>query len=114
MLLDEAPDGCDRLVEPLGDLAIGALERVRARRSRVELGREPRAIGIEGMNLRSERRMTHVMLEPPLDRALEQVECGLQASCRHLDRTCIDHAPPRRSPRLLVPGIQNCLRGNML
>src|SRR5215469_15440801 len=108
--LDDRADRRDRLVELLGDLPVGALESARAGHRGIELFGKPRAVGIEGVDLRGERRLSLIPFEPPLDRSLKRIERGLQTLGRQLDRTDVVHTPPRRPA---LPS-RNCLRGKML
>src|SRR5689334_3261914 len=114
--LDDHANRRDHLVEPLRDLASRRLEPTPASDSRIELGGEPCAIGIEGMNLRGERGMALVVLEPPLDRAFERLERGLQTLGRRLDRADLVHAPPRRSAQPAgdskIAGVARCYKQN--
>jgi len=112
--IDDRTDCRDRFIEPLRDLAIGGLELARMRRDRVELGCESRAVGIESVNLRGERRMALVLLKLSLDRSLECIERGLQALGRRLEYACISHAPPRPSAHWFALGYKNRLRGKTL
>jgi len=80
---DDRADGRDRLVEALGDLAVGGLERTRARRRGVEFAGKPRAVGIEGMNLRGKCGVSPVALEP----ALTAPSSASSADCRRLVAT---------------------------
>src|SRR5262249_48966599 len=114
---DDRADGRDRLVEALGDLAVGGLERTRARRRGVEFAGKPRAVGIEGMNLRGKCGVSPVAFEPALHRALERVERRLEALGRHLDHRCITHVTHSAPSIAAIAGyraLQNRWRGKML
>ena len=102
-------DGSDRRIEPLGDLAVGALELARLHQRRVELIGEPRAVGAERLDPRRQLVLVAVGLAPPLDRALQRVQrghepprCGFDIRGRRFHQTgmigrTIVHAARRRS-----------------
>ncbi len=90
---------CDRLIDPLRDVAIGRFERTRARRRLVEFARQPRAIGIERMDLAGKRFLGAVGVAPALGRSVERVERLGQPPGRDFDRIGVAHAAIRAAIR---------------
>src|SRR5262249_55430916 len=90
-------DRLDRRIEPARDLPVGGLELPRSRHRRIELGRETRAVGVEGVDLGRQRGVTAILVNATLDRRLERLERDLQASGRRVDLAGFRHsdlAPP--------------------
>src|SRR5206468_6284380 len=75
----------DRGIQPIGDLAIGALELARLHECAVELVGKTRAICAERLDPRRELVLVAIGIAPPLDRAFERVERRHEPAGRDLD-----------------------------
>src|SRR6202158_3494645 len=83
---EHGADRIDRPLEPPRDLAVGVFQIARTRPDLVELGREPRAVGAEGLQLYFEGLPPPVALDAQVHRGLQGVDGRVQPALRALDR----------------------------
>src|SRR5919109_5017572 len=92
--------GADRVdggIEPLGDLAIGCLQRPIARGRGVELRGKARAIGAERMQLSVECLLAAIRLVPPLHGSRKRIEREGKTFAGGLDGARFRHSRPTPS-----------------
>src|ERR1700722_19629934 len=92
---EPAADGIDRVVDPLRHLAIDGLEPTGAGGGLIEFAGQPRAIGVERMDLADQGLPAAVSLAPPFDGRVQCLERARQAPARNFNRIGFAHAPIR-------------------
>ena len=87
-------------VEPLRDLAVGRLERARARGLAVERGGKPGAVDAQRVQLARQPLLVAVGFAPALDRGIERVERQRQTLHRGIDCALLGHRLPPHAKNL--------------
>src|ERR1700674_99510 len=83
---EHGADRVDRPLEPPRDLAVGVFQLARTPPDLIELGREPRAVRAEGLQLDFEGLPPPVALDAQMHRRLKRVDGRIQPALRALDR----------------------------